>query len=191
MVVQYTPVDGLKNDVTFVDAPLTPADARKQFQDMLDQMLAFHNTHLGEAVTDVAGVHGLIIKRGTWTPALAGNSVAGTNTYSYQVGSYYQIDNLMICTGKITLTHLDGGLTGQIIITGLPVISRNITNISWTGNIGYYENFTSLSNSINYEIKKANTIASLYVPDVNKVEVITHANLTDTTTLRFTLIYEV
>ena len=44
----YVPSDGLKNVTTFPSKPGSGAAARKQVQDMLDQMLGFHNTHLAE-----------------------------------------------------------------------------------------------------------------------------------------------
>ena len=48
MADAYTPVDGLKNLVSFpTDPPDEPA-ARKQIQDMLDQILGFHNAHLAD-----------------------------------------------------------------------------------------------------------------------------------------------
>jgi hypothetical protein len=48
MADAYTPSDGLKNVTSFVTDPADETAARKQVQDMLDQMLAFHNTHLAD-----------------------------------------------------------------------------------------------------------------------------------------------
>jgi hypothetical protein len=52
MADAYTPTDGLKNVTSFPTDPADETAARKQVQDMLDQMLAFHNTHLAENAID-------------------------------------------------------------------------------------------------------------------------------------------
>jgi hypothetical protein len=48
MADAYTPSDGLKNVTSFPTDPADETAARKQVQDVLDQMLAFHNTHLAD-----------------------------------------------------------------------------------------------------------------------------------------------
>jgi pectin methylesterase-like acyl-CoA thioesterase len=48
MADAYTPTDGLKNVTSFPTDPADETAARKQVQDVLDQMLAFHNTHLAD-----------------------------------------------------------------------------------------------------------------------------------------------
>lgn len=46
MADAYTPSDGLKNIVSFPTDPADEAAARKQIQDMFDQILALHNAHM-------------------------------------------------------------------------------------------------------------------------------------------------
>jgi hypothetical protein len=48
MADAYTPSDGLKNVTSFPTDPADETAARKQVQDVLDQMLVFHNTHLAD-----------------------------------------------------------------------------------------------------------------------------------------------
>ena len=68
-------------------------------------------------------VHGLKIEKGTWTPVLVGSTVAGTHTYSQQVGRYTKIDNLVYISMRLTITSIDSNASGDLNIAGLPFIS--------------------------------------------------------------------
>ena len=58
---------------------------------------------------------------GTWTPALAGGSVAGSQTYATQYGGYAKIGNLVIADFAIVLSNKDAATVGQLQINGLPI----------------------------------------------------------------------
>lgn len=68
-------------------------------------------------------VHGLKIEKGTWTPVLVGSTVAGTHTYSLQVGRYTKIDNLVYISMRLTITSIDSNASGNLNIAGLPFIA--------------------------------------------------------------------
>jgi len=72
---------------------------------------------------------------GTWTPALAGSSANPTSvTYSFQVGEYTRIGNVVYYYGRLILTALTiGAASGQLQITGLPVASVNTTALDSVG----------------------------------------------------------
>lgn len=68
-------------------------------------------------------------KQGSWTPALAGSSAnPGSITYSFQVGEYTQIGNVVYYYCRVIVSALTmGGAAGQLQITGLPVAAVNST----------------------------------------------------------------
>ena len=63
---------------------------------------------------------------GTWTPVIAGSTVAGAGTYTLQDGNYTRIGNLVFISGTVTWTAHTG--TGNMLLTGLPFTSRNVAN---------------------------------------------------------------
>ena len=66
---------------------------------------------------------------GSWTPALAGSSANPTSvTYSFQVGEYTKVGNMVFYYGRLIVTALTiGGASGQLQITGLPFTAVNTT----------------------------------------------------------------
>lgn len=85
--------------------------------------------HLSKLVTDVDGVHGLKIEKGTCTLTIAGSTVAGANTYSRNIGHYIKIGDFVQVSGIITMTALDANLAGTLFINGLPFPVANVTNL--------------------------------------------------------------
>lgn len=61
---------------------------------------------------------------GTWTPALAGSVVAGTQTYlpNGVTGVYTRWFNLVHCDFNVSLSAYDSATSGTLLITGLPFI---------------------------------------------------------------------
>lgn len=59
----------------------------------------------------------------TWTPALAGSTTAGTQTYAVQAGIATKIGRQVTATFNIGLTAKDGTTAGDLRITGLPFTS--------------------------------------------------------------------
>ena len=67
-----------------------------------------------------------VYDEGTWTPAFAGITVAGTGwAYSMQVGEYTRIGRHVFFSGRITLSGVSTDATGQIAVTGLPFTVKN------------------------------------------------------------------
>jgi hypothetical protein len=69
---------------------------------------------------------------GTWTPVVAGSSTAGTQTYTVQQGAYTRVGRAITVTCTVTLSAVDGGIAGAVLITGLPVASANVSNQNYT-----------------------------------------------------------
>lgn len=68
----------------------------------------------------------------TWTPVIAGDATAGSNTYSLQAGNYMRIGNLVIAQFFVTMTAKDGAMAGNIYVS-LPVTVRNTSNMFFSG----------------------------------------------------------
>lgn len=59
-------------------------------------------------------------EEGTWTPTIAGDSVAGTQTYLVQVGRYTKVGNRVYFNARIVLSAKDAATAGNIMVSGLP-----------------------------------------------------------------------
>ena len=81
------------------------------------------DAHLADLITDANGAHGLKIEEGAWTPTLAGATVAGTNTYTEQTGTYYKFGNLVFIICMLTLSAKDAAMSGGLRIVGLPFVT--------------------------------------------------------------------
>lgn len=60
---------------------------------------------------------------GTWTPFFEGTTIAGTFTYVTQQGRYARIGSRVFIEFDIAISAISVAPTGNMIITGLPVVS--------------------------------------------------------------------
>lgn len=67
---------------------------------------------------------------GTWTPTFIGSTGAGTYTYTAQVGYYTRVGRMVFVFGHIAISAITGAPTGVMRISGLPLTSANIANLS-------------------------------------------------------------
>lgn len=88
--------------------------------------------HKNALVTDIGGVHGLRVESGTFTPILAGRTIAGINTYSYQQGAYYRIGNIVHFALLLATSAIDAGVSGGIEIRGLPFVLKDSSQVAFT-----------------------------------------------------------
>jgi hypothetical protein len=65
------------------------------------------------------------VESGSWTPVLAGSTVAGAHTYSTQLGTYALIGGLVYVKFNVALSAYDAACSGNMLITGLPFTSAN------------------------------------------------------------------
>lgn len=65
-------------------------------------------------------------EEGTWTPTIGGDSTAGTQTYSSQIGRYTKIGQFIGIECRIVMTAKDAATAGNLVIFGLPFTSANI-----------------------------------------------------------------
>lgn len=58
------------------------------------------------------------IEEGTWTPVLAGASVAGSHTYTSRAGTYLVLGQTVILTWDILIASVDAAMSGALQISG-------------------------------------------------------------------------
>lgn len=78
------------------------------------------NTTAGVTTNSTVRNERLINCMGTWTPAVAGSSVAGAQTYSGRVGYWQRVGDIVNAQCSLTMSVKDGTTAGNIRITGLP-----------------------------------------------------------------------
>ncbi len=118
--------DGTK-DLEIVDARHSTAKGKifETLDARLEEAEQDHKTHQAETVSQVGGVHGLSIEEGIWTPLLKGNTVAGNNTYSRQIGTYCKVGKMVTLSFEILLSGKDTNMDGSISITGVPFTAKS------------------------------------------------------------------
>jgi hypothetical protein len=75
---------------------------------------------------------------GSWTPVVTTSGTVGTPAYSTQIGTYEQIGRQVTVRFALILSGWTGSPTGNVLISGLPVASANITNDDGVCHIGFY-----------------------------------------------------
>jgi len=113
------------------------------------------------AVTGILPQANYIQASGSWTPAFIGSAIAGTFTYTNQIGTYTQLGGLVFFTGRVTISAISGAPTGTMSITGLPVTSAATYNhgVAW-GRISNFK-YTAASLGLIGRIANANTVIVL------------------------------
>lgn len=104
----------------------------KEVKTSLNDVAQNLTKHKNALVTDIGGVHGLRVESGTFTPILAGRTIAGINTYSYQQGAYYRIGNIVHFALLLATSAIDAGVSGGIEIRGLPFVLKDSSQVAFT-----------------------------------------------------------
>ena len=99
------------NDVT-IDGPLSANDNIVMANGKGIDFSATSGTGTSELFDDY--------EEGTWTPVLYGTTTAGTQTYTWQRGTYTKIGNRVIADFTILIGTKDATTAGQLEISGLP-----------------------------------------------------------------------
>lgn len=85
-----------------------------------------------------------VFDEGTFTPTVYGATTAGTPTYTAQAGFYQKIGNWVSVTGRINISAR-GGMTGAILLGGLPFVVFNNSSNRTAISIGRYAGFNLAS----------------------------------------------
>jgi hypothetical protein len=116
-------------------------------------------------------------EEGTWTPVLAGSTTPGTQTYTWQKGTYTKIGNRVFGQCEIIINVKDAATAGSLRITGLPFASNSNGGIpqgccavgsSLTLTALYYYISGTVENGASYiNLRQHGSAALLTVPDTN------------------------
>ena len=79
-------------------------------------------------------------EEGTWTPTAFGETTAGTTTYTFQLGQYVKVGNMVTCTAGIGVSNLTG--TGKLLLGNLPFTLSNTTMDVYSPSIGKVDSLT-------------------------------------------------
>ena len=96
-------------------------------------------------------------EEGTWTPTITNS----TGAYSFQVGRYTKIGNLVYVTCNLNTPFTNTGTTGQDI-GGLPFTSENVSNLFSIGTIFPVLGFNQANSDLAAQISINSTVVALY-----------------------------
>lgn len=174
MADAYTPVDGLKNMVSFPTDPGGEEAARKQIQDMLDQILAFHNAHLADTPIYVrtagADVDNLINLNLKTAEAVANNKSLQLTPGVYGISDYWVIpsgitiifDDAEIkllevsSVGSVISNVWNGGGTETLFTENVTLINPKVDGNNISGENGF--SFANCKNINIYNPQIKNTV---------------------------------
>lgn len=110
----------------------------------------------------------VLYAEGAWTPAIAGSSTPGSQTYSLREGRYIRIGNLVTCWGRAVLSNLDATTAGVVTITGLPFTARTNSAMGYSGSIGGVNNLTHTASYPQYGLIVTQGTAVINVIELGK-----------------------
>ncbi len=127
-----TKLDGVASGATAY------TDARAQEAVVIDSIADADTTHAPSrnAVFDALALKA-DLATGSFTPTVAGMTIAGTGTYTTQLGKYTKIGNVVTFKVFVWITAHTG--TGNLIIAGLPFASAN-DGLDCAVSLGYVDN---------------------------------------------------
>jgi hypothetical protein len=101
--------------------------------------------------------------QGLWTPFITG-STGGTATTVNVQSDYYKVGKLVFCNINITVTSLVG-VSGQIIINGLPYLSEPSASFAGSLVVAYYLNFAASSKYPTGQVQPASNQVYMFQTD--------------------------
>jgi hypothetical protein len=125
----------------------------------------------------------------SWTPAMYGSTIAGTPSFSNQIGSYIRIGKIVIATFRVKLSS-KGGMTGDVFIGGLPYAIASGTQFQFTGGLSIITGVTPASNHmVNISCPSAGGNALMLVQQLSTITRISATQITDSAELRGSITY--
>lgn len=136
-------------------------------------------------INDASGKCQKAMPSTVWTPILKGASVAGTPTYTTQVGSYVQSGSLVTAWFNIVISAKTG-ISGNLQIGGLPVTSGSTANdlgsclITEMSGMTLTTNYVSVAGIVQPSVTNANLVQN---GSAQSAAALTDTNLGSTATL--------
>lgn len=78
-------------------------------------------------------------EEGSWTPTIGAHLANGSHTYSWQIGRYIRIGNLVWFTANVSLSARDPAMSGNLRINGLPFVATDTILVTSTC-VGHLQN---------------------------------------------------
>lgn len=122
-------------------------------------------------------------EEGTFTPTIAFGGASVGITYGFNQGTYTKIGRLVHCTITFNLTS-KGSSTGGMTIEGLPFALSG----TGVGHCGYYDNLTG-AGMLMVTSNSGTSLGVRYATATGSTG-LTHAEVGNTSTLYFTVIYQ-
>lgn len=136
---------------------ITSAPTANALRMVSDNVIA----HKAGSVTSAGGVHGLIIETGTFTPHIGGTG-GGSPTHATQAGFYHCIGDLVHIDLIISLSAKNT-MTGQLVISGLPFVAANVTNMFSNLTVGSVSNVALTSNGYAVQVSLSPGLNNFYI----------------------------
>jgi hypothetical protein len=128
-------------------------------------------------------------EEGTWTPTINIGGVTTGITYSVQVGAYVKVGNLCNVSGYVLLSS-KGGLSGNVVFTGLPFATRNLSNNYPAPSIAAYGNLTGITAyGVAVDLGPNSTGAIFIYGNGTALSALQGGNITNSFTYEFTFSY--
>jgi hypothetical protein len=127
---------------------------------------------------------------GNWTPSLnLGGSAIGMTYATPPSGRYTRIGRTVFATGSIALSA-KGSSTGMATISGLPLSSAN-DGIPQSAPIGHATGLSAMSGAVTAILPANASQLSLHQSSNGGGAALTNANISNTATLTFSVVYDV
>jgi len=102
-----------------------------------------------------------IYATGTWTPVLAGDTIAGTFTYGAETGAdYTRHGNRVFVNGRIRITAVAVAPTGALRITGLPFAAASTSAIAGGLDLSLWHGITLTAGHTQLSLRILNTLTN-------------------------------
>lgn len=132
------------------------------------------------------------VLNGSWTPTIAGDSTAGSQTYTTRVGRYTKVGTLVQASFFVVINAKDGATAGSIIITGLPFTSKNVSSYIQAGTLPWWATLATSVVHLGIDLPPNSTTARLYKTTAAAASVgnLVAADIQNGSSLMGTLVYE-
>lgn len=146
----------------------------------------FQSNSAREIYRRTGGAWEIFYQEGTWTPAIAGSTTPGTNTYAVQTGTYRRLARQIFVSCSIFMSSKDAAMAGSVQITGLPFTVDVDSAVSF----GACLNFTS-ANDIVGQASAGTTVIDLFTGNASNFAFMGPANLQAVTAIRASSFYPI
>lgn len=140
-------------------------------------------------IPELLAIAGLQTGRGTFTPTIEIGGASTGITYAAQNGRFMRVGRLVNVDLEIVLTS-KGALTGNLAIGGLPY-PVNAQAIGSAGNIAFYSGMSTINGMIIGQFEPGQSVMTLYDRQASTANNLVDTNLSNTSKLVLSGVYEI